>query len=125
MKQTPARPTQSDERFGISARSYQELLAAFRERPKISTVVLFGSRAIGTARNGSDIDIAITGDDVTPEVADELAVYLNNHAPIPYHVDVVARDYLDHAGLIDHIRRVGRVLYRRPAAPTAFTARHR
>ena len=50
--------------FGISDKSYQILQQYFARKPNIEKVVIFGSRARGTCRNGSDIDLALFGTDL-------------------------------------------------------------
>jgi len=45
--------------YGISQNVFERLLAYFRSEEEIQRVVLFGSRAKGTARYNSDIDLCI------------------------------------------------------------------
>ena len=45
--------------YGISERSFNRIVAAIATMPEIEELVIFGSRAMGTARRGSDIDLAI------------------------------------------------------------------
>ncbi|AKS38597.1 DNA polymerase III subunit beta [Anoxybacillus gonensis] len=45
--------------YGISRNVFERLLAYFRSEEEIQRVVLFGSRAKGTARYNSDIDLCI------------------------------------------------------------------
>ena len=75
--------------------------------------MIFWSRAMGTARHGSDIDLAISGPDVDEAKASDIWRELNERAPIPYSVDVVVLDKLDHPELREHIATHGRELYRR------------
>lgn len=100
--------------FGIAQRSFDLIIEAIKARPEIERVVLFGSRAMGNAKHGSDIDLAIAGSGVTEATASALSKELNERLPIPYYVDVVVYDDgLDEA-VADHIRTEGRELYRRP-----------
>lgn len=105
------RETDADTHFGISKRSYDVIVAALQRRAEIERALVFGSRAKGTGRHGSDIDIAITGAKVTEATARELSVELNERLPIPYYVDVVAYGAVDDQELREHIDRVGRVFY--------------
>lgn len=81
--------------------------------PEIEEVVIFGSRALGTARKGSDVDLAIKGPHVTDQAAAELSVTLNERLPIPYYVDVVSYPTLQHENLRQHIDTVGKLFYRK------------
>jgi predicted nucleotidyltransferase len=101
------------ERFGISERSYQLLIDAIERRPDIERVLIFGSRATGTAKTGSDIDLALLGENATEETAGELSRELNERLPIPYYIDVLVYDRISHEPLRRHIDQYGRELYRR------------
>lgn len=45
----------------LTAETVQSRLRPYFERPEIEMVVLFGSRASGTARSSSDLDLAVRG----------------------------------------------------------------
>lgn len=101
--------------FGISKKSYYLILETLAEFSEIKKAVIFGSRAKGNARKGSDIDIAIFGEALTPKTAMDLSSKLNEVLPIPYRVDVVAPLLSDHPDLLDHIARVGMTIYQQLA----------
>jgi predicted nucleotidyltransferase len=61
---------------------------AFRRFPAVREVRVFGSRATGTARRASDVDLAISAPDATPAEWADLCEALEN-APIIYELDVV------------------------------------
>jgi predicted nucleotidyltransferase len=91
-----------------------ELLnAAFEKYPQITQVILFGSRAKGTARDNSDIDLAIVGiDDVL--LIESIALALDE-LPTPYQFDVKAFSNIHNAKLKDHIERIGITIFQRHA----------
>jgi predicted nucleotidyltransferase len=62
---------------------------AARRIPEIRQVVLFGSRAKGTHKPGSDVDLALRGDNLDYESAIRMAGILNEETPMPYFFDVV------------------------------------
>lgn len=99
--------------FGISEKSYKAILASFDRYPQIEEVVVFGSRAKGNFKQGSDIDLAIKGKECTQMLAMELGGKLNEEHPVPYHVDVVDYSSLEHRELKEHIDRVGVVFYKK------------
>ncbi len=99
--------------FGITEKSYQLLLNTFTGYPQVEKVIIFGSRAKGTFKRGSDIDLAIQGEACDDELALSIAAYINEELPIPYTVDVVNYYSLHHQELKEHIDRVGAVFFSR------------
>lgn len=95
--------------FGLSARTLNELRTYFAALPQIEWVKVYGSRAMGNFDPGSDIDLAYAGpQDITGKLLSEL-----DELSTPYLFDVTHYDTLTHAGLKDHIDRVGQLLYQR------------
>ena len=75
-------------------------------------MILYGSRAMGTYRRGSDIDIALFGENLSNQtifdIQEEIeALYL------PYSFDISIWERIENEDLLDHIRRVGKVFYER------------
>jgi uncharacterized protein len=81
------------------------------KNPRIHKGILFGSRAMGTERRWSDIDIAICGD-VSHREMIQLGVAYDVLA-LPYRVDFIAYDTIKNQALREHIDRVGKVLIER------------
>ncbi|MFM8886535.1 MAG: nucleotidyltransferase domain-containing protein, partial [Chthoniobacterales bacterium] len=48
-------------RHGLSGQTVERIQEVFAHHPGVERAVLFGSRATGTARPGSDIDLALYG----------------------------------------------------------------
>ena len=99
--------------FGITEKSYQLLLNAFIKFEEVEQVILFGSRAKGNYKKGSDIDLAIKGKNSSPSLALNLKAYLNEELPIPYFVDVIDYNSLNYQELKEHINRVGKPFYKK------------
>ena len=98
-------------RYGLSDSAMEQVTEAIRQFDQIVAVVLFGSRAKGNYKPGSDIDLAVKGDRVSPRIVAQLADCLNEETPLPYFFDVVHYETLDNQALVDHIDRVGIVIY--------------
>lgn len=79
--------------------------------PEIERIILFGSRAIQTSKLGSDIDIAIDGDNVTRATKLNFFDWLNNESSIPYKIDVVDINSVTNTDLLTHIREKGIMIY--------------
>lgn len=102
--------------FGLS----DELAAKIRETlaacPRIERAVLYGSRAKGNFRPGSDIDLTLTG---TLTYADLLAVERAlDDLSLPYRFDLSVFGQIENPDLIAHIKRVGVVFWERSPRPS-------
>ena len=73
-----------------------------------STVILFGSRAKGTATERSDIDIAVSGIPDTENLREEL-----DNLPTLYTIDLVNLDECGNQLLLEGIRKYGREIYKK------------
>ena len=98
-------------KYGLSDRTLDTLHSIFRKYPGIRQVVLYGSRAKGNYRNGSDIDLSLKTDDTFAR-ADLLRIAGDfDDSDMPYFVDVSIYDKLSNPDLKSHIDRVGEILY--------------
>ena len=73
---------------GLDAEELSQLQALFSCYPKIRKVILFGSRAKGTARKNSDIDLAVDGIENFLSI-ESLSMELDE-LPLPYRFDLQA-----------------------------------
>jgi predicted nucleotidyltransferase len=98
--------------YGLSERSMNTLNALFRQYAGIQKVILYGSRAMGNYRNGSDIDIVLEVDKSL--FSDKELSRLNDdfyESDLPYFVDCSIYADLQNQDLKEHITRVGQALY--------------
>lgn len=97
--------------FGLKEKDTEAIRQCLAETPQVMKVILFGSRAMGTYRNGSDIDLCITGN----LDYDELLKLENriDDLMLPYKTDIVLMDQIDNPVLLEHIERAGVVFYER------------
>ena len=51
--------------YGLSDTVITDICSVFRRFPNIDKVLIFGSRAKGTYSEGSDIDLAAVGENIT------------------------------------------------------------
>jgi predicted nucleotidyltransferase len=103
--------------FGISDKSYTLLINTLIKQPQIEEVIVFGSRAKGNYKKGSDIDLAIKGKNCTPRLALDLRALINEELPIPYMVDVIDYNSLQQQELKEHIDKVGIEFYKQGPPP--------
>lgn len=97
--------------YGISDKSYKLIIQYLESIKEVEQVYIFGSRAMGNYRNGSDIDIAVKGKNININIINKISVVLNEKLPIPYNIDVVYLDNLNHKELREHIEKEGKIFY--------------
>ena len=96
--------------FGLSAATLDTIRGILAEEPAVKKAVIYGSRAKGTYRPGSDIDLTLLGEALDLDALGRIAARLEE-SPIPYQVDLSVFNLIDHAGLREHIERVGQTFY--------------
>ena len=100
---------------GLSEPVIKKICAIFKRYPQVENAVLYGSRAKGAHKTGSDIDLTLHGGpnltlNVLLRIADDL-----DDLFLPYTFDLsVFRDIND-PDVIEHTRRVGVTMYEKPA----------
>jgi len=97
--------------FGLKKETLSLIINEISNYKEIKEAVIFGSRAKGNYKTGSDIDIAIKGSEINQDIVDKLKNRLNQELPIPYFIDILDYENITSDDLIDHIDRVGFVFY--------------
>ncbi len=100
---------------GLSEDTVARITSALAHFPDVEKAVIYGSRAKGNYRKGSDIDLVLFGDGLTDNLMSRIYWALDDLL-LPYKIDLSLFSKLKHPALIDHIRRVGIVLYTRELA---------
>lgn len=98
--------------FGLTADEIKIIVDAIKSQPKIDEAIIFGSRALNTYKKGSDIDIALKGNNIEPIVTN-ISGLLNDESPLPYFLDVLDYNSITNEDLRQHIDRVGITVYKR------------
>lgn len=97
--------------FGFSKQDGERILSALLKFPEIEKAIIFGSRALGNSKSGSDVDLAILGKNITSKTAVRLRSLLNQELPLPYFFDVVVYENIANDNLKRHIDEHGVVLF--------------
>jgi predicted nucleotidyltransferase len=97
--------------FGLPDETIETLQTSFQKYDGLQEVILYGSRAKGNYRNGSDIDITLCTDERFTD--DDLLHLMRDFddSNMPYFVDVSIYNTLVNPLLKEHIRRVGKTLW--------------
>lgn len=96
--------------YGLKPDVVARINAIFAMQPDIEQAILYGSRAMGTYQDASDIDLTLVGKRLTLKQLLKIEHELDE-LMLPYKIDLSVLHMLDHPDLIDHIRRVGTVFY--------------
>ena len=99
--------------FGLNSDEIRSIQKIAQRFPAIEKLAIFGSRAKGTHKRASDIDMVVSGPHVTAEMILELQDLLEEETLIPYFFDVIRFETIQSEELIDHINRVGKPIYKR------------
>jgi restriction endonuclease S subunit/predicted nucleotidyltransferase len=102
-------------KYGLSQTVIEKICAVFARFSAIEKAVLYGSRAKGNFKAGSDIDLTLFGENLAPAQSGEIAEMLDDLL-LPYTIDLSIYAELNHAKLQEHIDRVGVVFYERASA---------
>ena len=101
--------------FGLKAKHIDAINACFAQYPQIEQVILYGSRANGNYKNGSDIDLTIVGDldyNNLLKLENQLDDLL-----LPYKMDLSLKHKITNPDLLEQIERVGKVFYEKEKQP--------
>ena len=98
--------------LGLSDKELGEVTLVFKRFPGIQEAVLFGSRALGTFKPGSDVDIALKGRITLQDVA-RVKSSLEEESPMPYLFDVVDYHTIETPAFKQHIDKHGKSIYKR------------
>ena len=114
---TAGRDSGAGKRFGIEEPMYLQLLGVLADNQKVEEAIIYGSRAKGLYKPGSDIDLVLKGESLDLEELNNINLALDN-LPIPYTIDLAIYHRIDNPDLLDHIKRVGKTIYRQGTAVT-------
>lgn len=98
--------------YGLSDRNLKELRDILASIPHIEEAILYGSRARGDYKNGSDVDLTLKGRDLTFH---DLALLDDKlyRSYIPYFFDTNSYSQLSNVALVANIDKEGKVIYKR------------
>lgn len=98
--------------YGLKDIHIKKIQAVFANYSTVEKAVLYGSRAKGNYRNGSDIDLVLTGENLDLSTLFKIENEIDDLL-LPYKIDLSIFHKIENPDLINHINRVGKVLYMR------------
>lgn len=99
-------------KYGLPLTVIEKINAVFHSHPEVDKVVLYGSRAMGTHRTASDIDLTIISSIVDLTLLFKIENEIDDLL-LPYKVDLSLMSKIDNPNLINHIHRVGITFYQK------------
>ena len=97
--------------YGLKKESIEKVNRIFAQYDKIEEVILYGSRAKGNYKPGSDIDLTLKGKELNLKLLNKISLELDDLL-LPYTFDLSIYHHIKQPDLIDHIVRVGKVFYK-------------
>ncbi len=99
-------------KFGLKENTVQKIQHVFSVFPEVDEAVLYGSRAKGNYKPGSDVDLTLKGKDINLSVLNKISLQLDDLL-LPYTFDLSIYRHIDNSDLIDHIKRIGISFYKK------------
>lgn len=109
-------------KYGLPQSAIQKICVVLARYPQVDKAILYGSRAKGTYKNGSDIDLTLRGGtdltlNVIYKILDDLDELL-----LPYTIDLSIFNNIGDPDVIEHIQRVGVTFYEKSGAVPELAA---
>lgn len=98
--------------YGLKEKTVKKINSIFANCEKVEEVVLYGSRAKGNYKSGSDVDLTIKGKKLNLKLLNKISLDLDDLL-LPYTLDLSIYHHIANPDLIKHIERVGKIFYKR------------
>ena len=98
------------EMFGLKQKHIEKINSIIVKYPEVQKVILYGSRAKGNYKNGSDIDLTMVGTSLELTTQFRIENELDDLL-LPYGIDLSILSQISNPDLVDHINRVGKIFY--------------
>lgn len=99
-------------RYGLKKDTIEKINAVFEVHENVEKVLIYGSRAMGNYKKGSDIDLTLLGEGMRLKQLNRIHNELDELL-LPYIFDLSIYDQIANPDLLDHIERVGKIFYQK------------
>lgn len=96
--------------FGLKEKDIEQIKDVFAKYPQIEKVTLYGSRAKGNFKNGSDIDLTLKGNGLNLLIINKISLELDDLL-LPYSFDLSVFKQISNPELVEYIGKVGIIFY--------------
>lgn len=98
---------------GLREDNLNDIINVLLSFSDVEKAVIFGSRAKGNYKAGSDVDICISGEKLVQQTCTRISYILNEESTLPYFFDILHYEKINNQNLKDHIDRDGICFYQR------------
>ena len=99
----------NEQGWGLRAEEIDGIRSVLAAHPKVIKALVYGSRALGTHRSGSDIDLTLIGEMDWSEL--QLIETELDNLDLPYTIDLSLESQIENKALREHIKNHGQPLY--------------
>jgi len=99
-------------RYGLDDNILNSINEVFKKYGDIKKVILFGSRAKGSHKKGSDVDIAIVSKGMDLKTLHKIENEIDDMM-MPYIFDIKIYHNIKNSNLLEHINRIGKTIYKK------------
>ena len=100
------------ELLGLKDTEFEKIVTTLAAFDNVDCAIVYGSRAKGTYKPFSDIDITLSGDNLTQDDILRIADIFEE-SDLPYMFDISDFSRLTNSALVDHITRRGITIFER------------
>jgi len=97
-------------KYGLPQSAIQKINAVLSRYPQVEKAILYGSRAKGNYKNGSDIDLTLQGTSLSLNIVYKILDDIDELL-LPYTIDLSIFKDISDPNVIEHIQRVGVKFY--------------
>lgn len=97
-------------KYGLSQSAIQKIKGVLSRYPSVQRATLYGSRAKGNYKNGSDIDLTLHGQGLSLDTVYKILNDLDDLL-LPYTIDLSIFEDIRDPDVVAHIRRAGMIFY--------------
>lgn len=102
-------------KFGLKEETINKINAVFASHPVVEEVIIYGSRAKGSEKRSSDIDLTVNGNNLSLSLLNRIASEIDDLL-LPYTIDLSVYNQINNEDLLEHIKRVGKIFYKKSSS---------
>lgn len=102
-------------KFGLKEETINKINAIFNRYPAVEEVIIYGSRAKGSQKSASDIDLTLKGNIASLSELNKISAEIDDLL-LPYTIDLSIYSHITNRDLVAHIERNGKVFYKKQSS---------